>query len=96
MHKWGLIVSLGSGPGGCWLHFETAKGQGMQVEQSVLTVATEEQKHLEKHLELLGDTYDLTTLLESLYGPFPPNAGFPWMWRPILQDMRRESTRISC
>jgi hypothetical protein len=49
----------------------------MEVERSIQKVAIEEQKQVDKHLELLGDTYDLTTRLESLYDSLPIQCRFP-------------------
>src|ERR1700678_71015 len=77
MHKWWAVDSLVSALVVAGYFFKRRRGKGMQVERSVLKVATEEQKHVEKHLELFGDTYDLTTLLESLYDSLPPQCRFP-------------------
>jgi hypothetical protein len=51
----------------------------MQVEatRSVLELAELEAGNLKNNLELLGDTYDLTTHLESLYDALPHRCKFP-------------------
>jgi hypothetical protein len=45
--------------------------------QSVSMLADEEQKNVDRHLALLADTYDLTTLLEALYDILPKQCRFP-------------------
>jgi hypothetical protein len=45
--------------------------------KSVLRLAAEEQSNLDRHLKLLGDTYGLTTQLESLYDTLPKQCRFP-------------------
>jgi hypothetical protein len=39
--------------------------------KSILELGGEEQRNVERHLELLGDTYDLTNLIENLYDTLP-------------------------
>ena len=45
--------------------------------RSISELAAQEQKNIDKHLEYLGDTYNLTTQLEGLYDTFPPLCRFP-------------------
>jgi hypothetical protein len=45
--------------------------------KSVLKLVAEEQANLSRHLEVLGDTYELTTQLESLYDTLPKQCRFP-------------------
>jgi hypothetical protein len=49
----------------------------MEATSAILQLAGEEQRNVEKHLELLGDTYDLNTLLENLYDTLPKHCRFP-------------------
>src|SRR5579871_4301233 len=58
-------------------NLQKAKNMPNGPTRSISLLAAEEQQNLAKHLELLGDTYDLTTQLESLYDSLPPLCRLP-------------------
>jgi len=45
--------------------------------QSISERAEAEQSNVNRHLELLGDTYDLTSRIENLYASLPSTCRFP-------------------
>lgn len=45
--------------------------------RSISELAAEEQRNVDRHLTLLGDTYELTTHLEALYRGLPRLCQFP-------------------
>jgi len=47
------------------------------VPKSVLQLAVQEHANVEKHLELLGDTYDLISMVEALYDTLPGYCKLP-------------------
>jgi hypothetical protein len=45
--------------------------------KSIFQLSREENNNVEKHLELLGDTYDLVTVVENLYDSLPNHCRLP-------------------
>ena len=45
--------------------------------KSILQLADEEARNVQRHLQLLGDTYELISSIEALYDTMPSHCGIP-------------------
>jgi hypothetical protein len=61
-----------------WL-WKVRRGKRMPTKpiRSISELASEEQRNIDKNLELLGDTYDLISMIEDLYDTLPSHCKFP-------------------
>jgi hypothetical protein len=66
----------------------------MDQPRSILRLAEQEDKNLQRGLELFEDTYDIITDLETLYDTLPRFASFLKTLKPTLPRLQPVYTAI--